>query len=141
GRDLDRDDPDALLALRRKLEPDLAGDRREDGVVVPEPGTLAGQEGHAALADDDRAGRDEPGVAACDAEALAGAVAAVRRGAAGLLVGHLVYSSFFVAPGRLGLSAAAFASLEAALAGAFVVFFVAEAFAAAALAGGSALYA
>ena len=74
---LDRLDPDALLGLGRVLEVHLAGDRREHGVVVAEPGARAGQEGHPALADDDRAGRDELAVAGLDAESLADAVAAV----------------------------------------------------------------
>src|SRR3970040_3092006 len=101
---LDREDPDALLGPRRALEPDLAGLGREDGVVVAQAGPLAGQEGHDALPDDDRGGRDHLAVTGLDPEALADAVAAVLRGSAGLLVGHLVYSSFFVARGRLGFS-------------------------------------
>src|SRR5437773_411184 len=53
GGRFDRLDPDALLGLGRVLELHLAGDRREHGVIVPEPGAGSGQERHAALADDD----------------------------------------------------------------------------------------
>ena len=66
----------------------VAGDRGEDGVVAAEPGAVAGQEGHPALADDDRPGRHELAVADLDAEPLADAVAAVLRARACLLVGH-----------------------------------------------------
>src|SRR3954465_7127282 len=56
---LDRLDPDALLALGGVLELHLAGDRREHGVVMAQARARSTQEGHAALADDDRPGRDE----------------------------------------------------------------------------------
>ena len=85
----------------------LPVDRREHGVVVAQPGAGTGQERHAALADDDRAGADELAVAGLDAEPLADAVAAVLDAAAGLLVCHLVYSSFFVVRVRFGASALA----------------------------------
>src|SRR6185436_6103405 len=60
---LDRLDPDALLALGGVLELDLAGHGGEHGVIAAEAGPLAGEEGHPALADDDRPGRDELDVA------------------------------------------------------------------------------
>ena len=81
--------------------------RREDRVVVAEPGAGAGQERLAALADDDRAGRDELAVAGLHAEPLADAVAAVLRAGTGFLVGHLGYSSFFA---RVVFLGAGFAS-------------------------------
>src|SRR6478735_7362031 len=120
GGRLDRLDPDALLGLGGVLELHLAGDRREHGVIVAEPGARSGQECHAALADDDRAGVDELAVAGLHAEALADAVATVLDAAACLLVGHLVYSSFFVVRVRFG---AASASASGASAAAFAVLF------------------
>src|SRR3954469_16270554 len=107
GGRLDRLDPDALLALGGVLELHLAGDRREHGVIVAESGPRTGQERHAALADDDRACRDQLTVPDLHAEALADAVAAILDAAAGLLVCHLVYSSFFVARGFFAVSAGA----------------------------------
>src|SRR5512134_3970099 len=70
---LDRLDPDALLVLRRVLEVDLAGHGREHGVVPAEAGPRAGEEGHPALADDDRAGGDDLAVTDLHAQALADA--------------------------------------------------------------------
>src|SRR4029079_3164599 len=108
-----RDDPDALLVAGRVLEAHLPVDRREDGVVVAQARALARGEGHAALADDDRPGRDELAVAGLDAEPLARAVAAILDARARLLVRHR-YSSFFVR-GRLG-AASVRASSDVALA-------------------------
>src|SRR5439155_23111933 len=62
-------------------------------------GTGTGKERHAPLADDDRAGRDELAVADLHAQALANRVAPVLRAGAGFLVGHWIYSSFFVCAG------------------------------------------
>src|SRR3954465_9361078 len=86
-------DAHALLVLRRVVEPNVAVDRREDRVVVTETGPVACLEGHAALANDDRAGSDELTVAGLDAEPLADAIAAVFRARSRLLVCHR-YSSF-----------------------------------------------
>src|SRR5690242_28119 len=101
-------DPDPLLALRRVLELHLSGRRREHRVVPAEAGAGSGKERHPPLADDDRAGRDELAVADLDAETLADRVAAVLRAGTSLLVGHRVYSSFFVV--RFGFAVAGFAS-------------------------------
>src|SRR4051794_38445867 len=91
-------DAHALLVLRRVVEPNVAVDRREDRVVVTETGPVACLEGHAALANDDRAGSDELTVAGLDAEPLADAIAAVFRARSRLLVCHR-YSSFSSAAG------------------------------------------
>src|SRR3712207_4012698 len=64
------DDADALLVAADVLEADAAVDRREDGVVATQTGAIAGQERHAALPDDDRAGAHELAVACLHAEAL-----------------------------------------------------------------------
>src|SRR5258705_2358406 len=109
-RGIDCLDTDPLLVPGGVLEPDLAGKGREHGVIPAQPGTGTGKERHAPLADDDRAGRDELAVADLHAQALADRVAPVLRAGAGFLVGHGVYSSFFVGAGfALGL-AAGFAS-------------------------------
>src|SRR4051812_44757452 len=113
GRGLLGHDADPLLVLGRVLELDLAGRRREHGVIPAEAGAGARQERHPALTDDDRAGRDELAVADLHAEALADRIAAVLRAGTSLLVGHEVYSSFFVAGFAFGLAvdfAAGFAS-------------------------------
>src|SRR6478752_1012805 len=122
-RGFHRVDPDALLVLGGVLELDLARDRGEDRVVPPETRARAGEEGHAALADDDRAGGHELAVAGLDAEPLAGAVAAVLDAAAGLLVCHLVYSSFLVAVGFFGavLAGALVAALAVVFGAAFAL--------------------
>src|SRR3990170_6751150 len=130
GRDrrggLDRDDSDALLCLGGELELHLAGDRGEDRVVVAEAGPVSRQKGHSTLADDDRPRRDELAVAGLDAEPLTNAVAAVLRGAASLLVGHLDYSSFFAVRLRLGFSVGASGSVDDAFTTlGFVVFAIA----------------
>ena len=70
-------DAHALLVASLVLEMDAAIDRGEQGVVAAQIRARAGEEGHAALADDDRAGRYELAVTGLDAEALADAVAAV----------------------------------------------------------------
>src|SRR5688500_1741042 len=88
GRRLDGLDPNPLLVLPGMLEVDPAGHGREDGVVVPKPRAGPGEERHAALPDDDRAGRDDLAVAGLHAQPLADAVAAVLDAAACLLVGH-----------------------------------------------------
>src|SRR6478609_8234125 len=120
------------------LELHLAGDRREHGVIMAQPGARAGEEGHPALPHDDRSRVDQLAVAGLDAEPLADAVAAVLDAAARLLVCHRVYSSFFVARGFLGAAFAVVASVSALA----VVFFGAAALVSAvasALALGSAL--
>src|SRR3990172_8945234 len=102
------DHADALLVLRLVLETDAAIEHGEDRVVPAQAGALTGDEGHASLADDDRAGGDELAVAGLHAEPLADAVAAVGRAGTGFLVRHRGYSSFFVgfvARGALGLAA------------------------------------
>src|SRR6478609_750703 len=122
------------------LELHLAGDRREHGVIMAQPGARAGEEGHPALPHDDRPRVDQLAIAGLDAEALADAVAAVLDAAARLLVCHLVYSSFFVARGFLG-AACAFV-VVASLSALAVVFFgaaVLVSVVASALAFGSAL--
>src|SRR5688572_8147121 len=83
---LDRLDPDALLVLGGVLELDPAGYGREHGVIVAQARSGAREERHPALAHDDRARRDQLAVAGLDAQALAGAVAAVLDAAARLLV-------------------------------------------------------
>src|SRR5687768_7783194 len=88
-----RHDTDALLGLGRVLELDPARGLREDRVVVAEARAGAGEECHAALADQDRAGRDELAVADLDAEALTDAVATVLRARARFLVCHRYASS------------------------------------------------
>ena len=55
-RCLGLDDADALLVAALVLELDAAVDGGEDGVVPAQAGARTGQEGHAALAHDDRAG-------------------------------------------------------------------------------------
>src|SRR5262245_1899336 len=82
------DDPDALRAPGGVLELDGPVDGGEHGVVAAEPGARAGQERHAALADDDRSGSHGLAVTSLDAESLANAVAAVLRAGTSLLVGH-----------------------------------------------------
>src|SRR3972149_300910 len=114
---------DALLVLRLVLKTDAAIEHGEDRVVPAQAGALTGDEGHAALADDDRAGGDELAVAGLHAEPLADAVAAVARAGTGFLVRHRGYSSFFVgfvARGALGLAAGGGAWVRlAAVLGAF----------------------
>src|SRR5258705_8825416 len=87
GGRLDRLDPDALLGLGCVFELHLAGDGREHGVIMAQPGPGTGQERHATLTDDDRAGMHQLAVAGLDAQALAAAVAAVLEPPAPLLVG------------------------------------------------------
>src|SRR4051794_11915374 len=99
ARGLDGLDPDPLLGFGCVLEPDLARQGREHGVIPAEPGARARKECHSALPDDDRAGRDELAVADLDAQPLADRIAAVLRAGTGFLVGHGVYSSFFFARG------------------------------------------
>src|SRR4051794_21711734 len=82
------DDSDLLLVPADMLELDAAGDRREDGEVAAEACAGSGEERHATLADDDRAGADQLAVAPLHAQALANAVAAVLGAGACLLVGH-----------------------------------------------------
>src|SRR5262245_42553135 len=109
GLGLDGLDPNPLLVPGGVLEPDLSGRGREHGVIPAEPGSGPGEEGHPPLPDDDRAGRDELAVAGLHAQPLTDRIAAVLRAGASLLVGHGVYSSFFVVRG-LGLAADGFAS-------------------------------
>src|SRR5690349_18708432 len=107
--------PDPLLRLRRVLETHLAGRGREHRVVPAEARARAREEGHSALPHDDRAGGNELAVADLDAEPLADRVAAVLRAGSSLLVGHRVYSSFFVARGLVaGFSGAFFGFASAA---------------------------
>src|SRR3989337_2810081 len=87
---------DAPLPAGLVLETDTAVDDGEDRVVPAQAGALTGDEGHAALADDDRAGGDELAVAGLPAETLDDAVAAVARAGTGFLVSQRGYSSFFV---------------------------------------------
>src|SRR5918999_2543563 len=81
-------DADALACLAFVGEPHLAVGGGEQRVILAHSDVLAGVEGAAALSDDDRPRKDELSVAALDAEALAGAVASVLAGRAGLLVCH-----------------------------------------------------
>jgi hypothetical protein len=78
------------------LETHAPVDRREERVVPAEVGPVAGEERHAALADDDRAGSNQLAVAGLHAQTLANAVATVLGAGASLLVCHLGYSSFLV---------------------------------------------
>src|SRR6185369_10623486 len=84
-RGLDGLDPDPLLVLGGVLELDLAGQGREHGVILAQAGPGPGKERHSALADDDRARRNELPVADLHAEALADRVAAVLRAGTSLL--------------------------------------------------------
>src|SRR5919106_4240240 len=82
------DDADALARPRLVSELDVAGGRGEQRVVAAHADIVAGMEGAAALADDDRSGQHRLPVAALHAEPLAGAVASVPAGRASLLVSH-----------------------------------------------------
>ena len=84
------------------FELDLAGHRREDGVIVTETSAGAGQERHAALADDDRPGGDELSITDLHAQTLANAVAAVLDAAAGFLVSHRFLLVFLSGGGAIG---------------------------------------
>src|ERR1035437_4345082 len=97
-------DAHPLLGACLVLEVDGPVHGCENCVVVAEARALAGLERHAALPDDDGAGRHELAVAGLDAETLADAVAAVLRARSCLLVGHL-YSSFLVRARFFGASA------------------------------------
>src|SRR3989304_8324186 len=83
-------DADALLGAGLVTELDGAIGGGEEGVAPPHADVLAGVEGAAALANDDRARQDTLSVATLHAKPLAGRVAAVPAGAAGFLVCHLV---------------------------------------------------
>src|SRR5262245_62391163 len=89
-------DVDAALLLGRVL--DLAFAKREQGVVLADADVVAGVPFGAALTDDDVAGKNALAARLLDAEAPAGRIAAVARGAACFLVCHLGLSLFF----RLG---------------------------------------
>src|SRR3972149_9633840 len=86
GRRSAGDDADALLGAGLVAELDGPIGGGEEGVVPPHADVLAGVEGAAALANDDRARQDTLSVATLHAEPLAGRVAAGPAGAAGFLV-------------------------------------------------------
>src|SRR5512132_2301786 len=83
-----RHDVDVGAASRAVTEGDAALGEREQGVVAAETDAGAGMEAGAALADDDVAGNHQLAAVLLDAQPPAGAVAAVARAAAGLLVRH-----------------------------------------------------
>src|SRR3970282_523770 len=64
-------DADALLRLRLMLAADPSVGGGEDRVVATETRPGPGEEGHAALADDDGAGGDQLAVTGLDAQPLA----------------------------------------------------------------------
>ena len=80
-----RDDVDPATGA---IEPHLAVDQRENGVIATEPDILAGQKFRAALADDDVAGDDRFAAKFFHAEPFADAVAAVLDAALSFFMSH-----------------------------------------------------